>query len=446
MSSSQHNWLARKTEGNRKSALTRFLVCLLTPLAIACSRSDSAEAVLAFNEANPHFAPSALTTMQTEELPADFEGQLGFYVHFPKQERYDFFEWESETTLNDVLWDIKYKPGAHIYILPGTYEIEQRIFVNEIPDLKISGLPGVRFVFAEGADKLCGNSRHINEGDTEIYVEDTSLFNPEWRYQIYAADGRGDRILEFEVTTVHEDHVKLRVPAHFMPHVKGVPKDSQIMEQLNMFRVRRCPNFILENVEMDGRNRGGIRGHTIYSGIYATGLYKAHERATTLGFEVRGCVFKNLKGRGVVFYGMADCLIQNNYFENIRAQAIEIDHFSSGHILGNYVNGAEVGVMVNDAYESIVESNILTHCKHAVRFLEIYNDEWVNSGNIIRDNQIGPGCRGGIVFFNEGMTDNQVVGNRFLDIKDGDRVVRGEGNIIDLAPPVKKSPRGPKRK
>ena len=130
---------------------------------------------------------------------------------------------------------------------------------------------------------------------------------------------------------------------------------------------------------------------------------------------------------------MEDVLIEGNYFEHIRAQAIEIDHFASGHVKGNVVNGAEIGVMINDAYESVVEGNVLRHCQDGVRFREIYDDDWVNTGNIVRDNFIGPGYRYGVYFQFEGCTDNLVEGNVFVGFKDTARVFGGEGNVIRLS-------------
>ncbi len=382
----------------------------------------------------PQAACSEPSPQSGKGFPASKEtgNGLGIFFKKPNAKRFEFFPWESEETLNGLIWDIKYKPGAEIVFAPGIYVIEQRIFVNEVPDLRMSGMPGTRLVFAAGPDKTDTNTNPINRGDTFIHVEHPERFKVDWRYQLYKADGRGDRVLEFVVKSVLEDRLELTLPAHFMPHVKEIPSGCQIMEELNFFRVRRCPNFVLENLEMDGLNRGGIRGHTNYCGIYATGLYKEHERPTTLGFEIRGCRFKNLKGRGLVFYGMGDVLIENNYFENIRAQAMEIDHFSSGHIRNNYVNGAEVGVMVNDAFESIVEGNVLTNCGHGVRFLMVYPDDWVNTGNIIRDNRIGPGCKAGVHFFSKGLSQNVVTGNTFIGFKNEHKVINGAGNTIEL--------------
>lgn len=358
----------------------------------------------------------------------------GFLVRRPGQERFEFFSWLGERSLNWELTRMMRKEGdCEIRILPGRYVIEQRIFVNEVNNLTITGGPGVEFVFADGPDMTTTTVASIAKGDLTLKVAHPERMRKGFHYQLYQPDWRNDRQLEFQCKDIKDGVIHLQRPVHFMPHIKNdIKPGSIVMEEVNFFRVRRSPNFTLQGIAFDGRQRGGTRTHTTYCGVYATGNYKSHERATTHGLTIRNCSFKNLKGRGTVFYGMDEVLIEGNYYENIRAQAIEIDHFSSGHIKGNVVNGAEVGVMVNDAYESIVEGNVLTHCSHGVRFLEVYKDEWVNSGNIIRDNIFGPGTRAGVFFFNEGMTDNVITGNFFEGVVDKFRVVNGEGNQVDF--------------
>lgn len=359
--------------------------------------------------------------------------ERGFYVRGQETDRFRFVKWESEETINKALDFLKRKEGScAIQFAPGDYEIESRIFVNEVQNLTISGIPGVRLHFADGPNKTTAMRKAAEAGSATIEVEHPERLVIGRRYQVYREDGRWDRILEFEVKEVVDGVVHLRHPVHFFPHVKEVPVGSQVMAEMTFFRVRQSPGFTLQGIYMDGRHRGGIRGHTTYCGVHANGLYKAHQRATHTGFTVRNCTFKNLKGRGVVFYGLGEGLVENNEFEFITAQAIEIDHFSQGIIRGNHVNGAEVGVMVNDAYESIVEGNVLRNCGHGVRFLEIYDDPWVNSGNIIRDNVIGPGCAAGVHFFSEGMNDNLITGNHFLGLGDKYKVVNGEGNQIEF--------------
>ena len=358
----------------------------------------------------------------------------GFLIRRPGETRFEFFSWLNEGTLNRELRLIKNLEGdCEIRMLPGRYVIEQRIFVNSVNDLTITGGPGVEFVFADGPDRTTTTTASVSKGDLTVQVEHPERIREGFRYQLHFPDTTQDRLLEFECAEVKDGLIQMANPAHFMPHVKeDIPAGVVVMEELNFFRVRRCPNITIQGIHMDGRDRGGKRGHTTYCGVYASGRYKSHERAIIHGMTIRNCSFKNLKGRGIVFYAMDEVTIEGNYFEDIRAQAIEIDHFSSGRIVGNVVNGAEIGVMVNDAYESIVEGNVLSHCLHGVRFLELYDDEWVNSGNIIRDNIFGPGTTAGINFYSEGMSDNVITGNIFLGFGDGYRVINPKGNVVDF--------------
>lgn len=356
---------------------------------------------------------------------------LGFFVKEPGAEGSRFEKWRSEESLNRVLRKLRRGPaGAEIRFLPGRYVIEWRILVRDIEDLLIAGGPGVEWVFADGPDSLTVLEQEIRPGDKTIRVRHPERLRPKRNYQVYRANGTDDRLLEFAVREIVGDEVHLTRPATFMPHVSGIASGSDVIKEVNFLRVLRCPGLTVEGIAFDGRQRGGLRTHTTYCGIYASGDYLPHRRPVTSGLTVRGCSFRNLKGRGVVFYGIEKALVEGNRFENIRAQAIEIDHFSSGVIRRNVVVGAEVGVMVNDAFESVVEANVITHCKHAVRLYELYAEEWVNTGNTVRDNVLGPGCRAGVMFYSAGLVDNVVEGNTFRGFSPKTRVVNGEGNRI----------------
>ena len=168
-----------------------LLYFILPSVALGCSQAQSS---------NPNPVPPP--------TPLDQIGEhLGFFAKMPGKDHFEFHRWESEETINEVLWHMKYKSGGEIHFAPGTYEIRQWIFVNEIPDLRITGSPGVQLVFAEGPDVLSRNKNAINKDDLSIAVEDPELFRVDGRYQMYMADGRGDRILEFEVTKIEEDRV-----------------------------------------------------------------------------------------------------------------------------------------------------------------------------------------------------------------------------------------------
>ena len=358
--------------------------------------------------------------------------RLGLMVRFPGEERFKLVPWGSVETIQDLLDEMRDNTeSAEILFLPGRYEIDGRIFVHMIQDLTISGTPGVELYFREGPDKVTSVTENVDRGSLEMMVADPSKMEAGRRYQIYKESGIHDRILEFTVDEVVDGVVRMELPALYMPHVKEVPPGSWIMEEHTFFRVSRSPRFTLQGITMDGMNRGGIRGHTIYCGVHANGLYKVGFKATTMGLTVRNCTFRNLKGRGIVWYGLGGAVIEHNRLENITAQAIEIDHLSAGIVRNNIVNGAEAGVMLNDAYDSIVEANVLLGCKHGIRFLALYDNGWANHANIVRDNIIGPGSLAGVMFSSEGMVDNVITGNTFLGLRREHWVKNGDGNLIE---------------
>ncbi len=370
--------------------------------------------------------------------PAQVE-PIGFFVLAPGSKNRQFIEWKSEETLNKFLSGIRHQKGYGIQFTPGVYEVSQRIIVSENPGLTISGSAGVTLQFAEGMDD-CGNtSTPIEEGTTEFDTTHPELFLPLKRYQLFRADSKGDRLLEFVALSVDGNTVKMAWAAHFMPHVKSIPAGARIIEDVNFFAIYRSPGLTIQNLIMDGRGQGNIRGHTTYCGVYAVGNYELHRKPITDGLTIRGCTFKGLSGRGVAFYGIYNAVIQSCTFQNIRAQAIEVDHYSSGLIQGNHVDGAEVGVMINDAFDSLIEANTLVNCREAVKFLRIHEDDWTNTGNTVQFNHIGPGCRAGVRFFGPGMHDNLVRGNFFYGLGDDYQVMNAEGNQVNPPPstPVK---------
>ncbi|MCP3919594.1 MAG: right-handed parallel beta-helix repeat-containing protein [bacterium] len=360
----------------------------------------------------------------------------GMFVRKPGDVRFQFVPWRGEKSANAVFKSLKFLGGGEVRFTPGRYTIEQRIYIKDIPDLTVSGMPGTVFEFANpDPEPILYTTRPIEAGTREIFVDRPQDMVVDWKYQLYNADGRGDRRLEILVKKILEDRVIVRDDVRYMPHIKEIPAGCQVLVDVNAIRVRTCPNLVIENIEIEGHSRGPVRGHTIYCGMYITGDYKDSRRPITNGMTIRGCKFRNLNGRGICYYGIGDVKIYNNSFHNIRAQAMEIDHFSQGEIVGNYVDGAEVGVTVNDAFDSLVHSNVIRNCRWGVKFMTIYHDDdWVNTTNTVADNLIGPGCNMGI-FFRDPTTGNTITKNQFLGIAPKFQIVGAEGNTIELFEP-----------
>ena len=343
--------------------------------------------------------------------------------------------WEGAGALTETLGKLRDQSGIRVDFLGGIYELEQSITLSRMHGVEITGNSTSQLVFHRGTDELGHTLHPLKLGDVQVRVTHPDRLQPLKRYQLFAPGGKGDRLLEFVTRSIEGDLVTLAWPVQFMPHVTAIPAESILVEDINFFVVDRTADLEIRNLRMDGRSRGTIRGHTTFCGVYAIGDYEIGRRPITKGMTIRGCSFENLSGRGVAFYGMQDVVIEQCTFRNIRAQAIEIDHFSQGLIRHNWVDQAEVGVMINDAFGSTVEGNWLQNCHQGVKFLMIFPHAWVNTGNLVQDNRIGPGCRAGIMFFGPGMKANHIRRNRYFGLGGAYWVMNPDGNRVEDAPP-----------
>jgi hypothetical protein len=367
-----------------------------------------------------------------EPEPDEPAHELGVYVRLKGEDALEFFPWRNESTVNQQLRRLRDAKGGQLTFAPGTYTVNRGFIVPQVPDLTISGSPGTELVFAaEPATPL--TVKPALEGDTVLYIEPADGLRVGWEYQLYAPDHDLTRVLEFRVAAVEGNEVRLTKPVKFLPHYPSVPADCRVLITVNFFKVLGCPRLVIENLSMDGTGRGAVRGHTLYCGVYATGLVQ-HARPTISGLTVRGCTFRGLMGRGVAAYGLADVLIEDCEFHQIHAQAIEIDHYASGLVTGNLIDEAEVGVMLNDCFETVVEDNEIRDCLTAIRLLRIFPEDWINVGNIVRKNRVGPGNRRGIKLDDEvstGLTGNHIVENHFIGQGPKSRVINPEGNTVE---------------
>lgn len=371
---------------------------------------------------------------QPEAAPRGARQTEGLFVRRTGDKYPTFVPWESEATANSIFEQLA-GIGGEVHFAPGTYVLEQGFEIEGVPDLTISGSPGVELQFAPAPEVEPRTTAPLRRGSTELLVDRPDLMVPGWDYQLYAANGRGDRLLEFTVAAVEGERVLLEKPVAYMPHVKAIPPGCRVLIEVNGFEVQKCPGLVIQSLSIDGRGRGTVRGHTIYSGVIAAGDYRAGRRPRVFGLTIRGCTFRGLMGRGIAFYGLDEVLIENNYFSAIRAQAIEVDHFSSGHVLFNYVNRAQSGVTLNDSFKALVEGNTLANCDFGVYFMKVFEQRWVNTDNEVVNNTFGPGCVRAVVFRDPGIEGNRIRGNRFIGLHERFRVVQAKPAEVAPAEP-----------
>jgi len=358
--------------------------------------------------------------------------ERGIWVRLKGEEQPSFFPWASEVTVNRQLRRLRDAEGGELTFAPGTYSVLRGFLVPQVPDLTISGSPGTELVFKD-EPRTPLTLDVVESGARTIRVDRTDDLRVGLEYQVYAADLDKTRVLEFQVESVEGDTIHLAEPAKLLAHYESIPAGSRVLLTCNFFKVLGCQRLVIQGLSMDGRERGDVRGHTLYGGVYASGLLQ-HARPKIHGLTVRDCTFRGLAGRGVAVYGYDEVAIENCEFHDITAQAIEIDHFSSARVAGNRIDGAEVGVMLNDCFDTLVEDNELSNCLTAVRFLRLFGEDWVNTGNVVHNNRIGPGNRRGVVFEDEiadGLSGNRVVANHFIGQGPKSRIVDPGANKVE---------------
>jgi len=126
--------------------------------------------------------------------------------------------------------------------------------------------------------------------------------------------------------------------------------------------------------------------------------------------------FKNLKGRGIVAYGVGDIIIKGNSFSKIKAEAIEVDHYSSGKVFNNDIEDSAIAIQLDDAFDTVVKNNRIKNCRNGIALKSHFFESWINKNNTVHDNHIqGPGTIG--IFISKESKGISIIGNMILDFK-----------------------------
>lgn len=363
--------------------------------------------------ARPEHATAAGATLETR----------GYFVHAKGQRAATFKPWTGEMALNRELVRLQVAGGGELRLTPGDYELEFGLFMLECRGITLAGMPGARLVFAPEPAERARLVRPARIGDTALEVDRPDLLRPGWNYQLYAPDRVGDRLLEFAVAGIDGARIALRGPVAFMGHVQEIPAGAIVVQELNALRLRGVDDVTIEGLAIDGRGRGDVRGHTTFSGVIATGDAGAGRQAVNSGLVVRGCTFEGLTGRGIAVYSMKGVRIEGCTFRSIATEALEIDHHSSGVVLGNFVQGATVGIVLNDAFDTTVSANHVHDSAVGIALVRHFDDPSVNRGLAIVGNRV---TGGGIGISLGGLTAGfELIDNDLASLNEAQRVVSG---------------------
>lgn len=395
------------------------LLLLLWVLALAgCGQS----AALLVSSGDPASGKETdLPKVQRQVVPeAVLEASNGLFIQRLTESDLEFVEWRSELTANRAIRSLRKEGGGTLYFAPGRYVVRHGMWISAADGIALIAAPNVELVFPDReAQQGIRLAEAAYEGQRHLTVDNVEGLAIGGRYQLFPGGGKGGRLLEFTVKKVEGTKLTIGASIKFMTHVKEIPEGSVVIEELNFFRVSRSRNVTIQGFAMDGRNRGKFIGHTTSSGIIVGNSFnaaRAEGRPVFSGLRILDNSFRNLRGRGVAIYGTDDAIVTGNHLANIRTQAIEIDHFSAVRVHENTIKDSFVGIQLDDAYNSIVEDNLLEGVRRGIVFVGHFDDPWANTGNkILRNRLVGPGKTG--VQLSTRSRDNIIAGNEFTAIE-----------------------------
>jgi uncharacterized ubiquitin-like protein YukD len=282
------------------------------------------------------------------------------------------------------------KIGGEIILPKKEFIIDQTLRIENCNNVTIKGNE-TTLVFPDDNPIKTQITQVVKENDKNIFVSNTSTIEIGRKYQIYKNDKTGDRLLEFVVTNKNHESITLQNPVKFMTHVNSIDIGDWIILERNFIEINNSNNITISNLNFNGKSSNIVRGHTIFSGILVENSFATIKNSTEIISEtltIENCNFENLSGRAIAVYATNQINIDNCRAQNVRAEAFEIDHMSSGIIQNSFINEAEIGIQLNDAFNSIVRNNEIQNTKIGINIITHFDHDWLNTNNTITDNNI----------------------------------------------------------
>ena len=322
---------------------------------------------------------------------------------------------------------------------PGEYRFDEGINLNNVRNVRFVGTPGTVFVFRP-MDEF-GRIRALADhawGEKALTVDHPELVKVGATYQVFKPDLVGNRILECTVGGIQGNRLALSWMNVTSESMKMVPKGSYLIPQLNFFNGRVCGDMSFTDIVFDGRaaigkielNGRSFHGHTTHSGLLFRNVYQpGTPRPASRNIRLVGCTFRNLLGRGAVFYNIEGVTVRDCTFESIKTEGLEIDHWSrEGVISGCRFRNCKTGLQLNDCSEVITTGCHFTDCKTAIKVLNYLKDPTTNRSLVIQANVIKNANRGLII--PPGAENNLIIGNSFVDAGDVAVILKGDRNVF----------------
>ncbi|MBI5828895.1 MAG: right-handed parallel beta-helix repeat-containing protein, partial [Chloroflexi bacterium] len=256
--------------------------------------------------------------------------------------------------------------GGEVVIAKGDYLVGASLKVGAATNLTIRGQPGavLRLPPLPHARSL----EAVAAGATSLRVDRVEGFTVGMQLhfvapgKVHSFTGKPAPYFLATVARVEPGRLEFKAPLEF-PAPAGTR--LYLEKAPNVFAIRgSAENIVIERLTLDGGRRADdpkISGHVIGCGVLAEGPF-TYERGPTgtpvRRLVVRDCVIRHCFGRGVAMYAVTDGVVERCTIEDTVDEAIDFDHFAVGcRAIGNTVVGCHVGVEMNDANESLVQSN-----------------------------------------------------------------------------------------
>ncbi len=383
-----------------------------------------------FSPPPPQSPPPQMAHATNVQAPRLNAGAPGMLLTLKGKDQASFIPWTGQASADEAILEMQIAGGGQLVWLPGSYEIEHPFEIWNGTNLRFLGYPGATLTFPSKLRPTAHLAQQLTEGQTQIKISGAQHLELGAQYQVFPLEDGADRLLELRVTKIDGDVATIHPPVAFMKHVSEIPSGLPLVTRRNFFEFNRCQNIRIDSLVLDGRSLGTVSGHTTYCGIIIAGLPAKDLRPISSGFEISNCTFRGLQGRGIAAYKTKSLTVRNSTFSDIFAQAIEIDHFSTGLISGNSIQRASVGVALNDAFNCTVQYNNISNCGVPISFVRHFQPTWANTGHTIRWNDLRSQPGKPVISFKHEMEGNIISQNFFRGCTLDNAVVGGGGNHI----------------
>lgn len=351
------------------------------------------------------------------------------------------YEYVDDKGLAEVVEKVSAHGGGSLTFPPGIYRFDQGIRLHGIRNVHFVGTPGTVFQFRPLTEfGAIRTTEPTPLADLKLVVDRPDLLAVGGRYQLLRPDLKGIRMMEFYLDSIEGKIVKAIEPTNM--NGTTVPAGSWIIPYINFFMGWNCGEMSFTGITFDGnfdlanRKLGGkpYVGHTTHGGLLFSNGYLASggalaSRPATRNVRVSGCRFTNFLGRGATFYNVQGVTLRDCTFEDIGAEAIEIDHLSSHAVIGGCsILNAKIGMRLNDCTDTTVTGCIIENASVGIHLTEVLKGDTTNRRMTMTGNVITGGLTG--MIFDGNVAETVAVGNTITGCSRYGIDMNGKLNVV----------------